>query len=144
MNGLKNKSGDLKSHAGEPVYKANEATNTSEYQYGVTKDSPTIKRIIDIKNSQALIQMSNGLTRYIHTSFLVEHTELIDKYRQERRDELDREGVLKCEEQDLMKDMLVTCKKIDQIQREGREKKLKAISMADAVAKLVEMRKAGF
>jgi len=88
MNGLKNKSGTTKSHASEPVYKANEATNTAVFQAAVTNDSPKIKRIIDIKNSQALIQMDNGLTRYIHTSFLVEHTELIEKYRAERMAEL--------------------------------------------------------
>lgn len=117
MNGLKNKSGTTKSHASEPVYKANEATNTAVFQCAVTNDSPKIKRIIDIKNSQALIQMDNGLTRYIHTSFLVEHTELIAKYRQERRDELDREGVLKCES-------------LDEIQRKGREHKLAAMRKA--------------
>lgn len=120
MNGLKNKSGDLKSHAGEPVYEANEATNTAVYQCGVTKDEPVIKRIIDIKNSQALIQMSNGLTRFIHTSFLVEHTELIEKYHAERKEEMNRATVvLECEVSEL-----------DKIQREGREHKLAAMRKA--------------
>ncbi len=104
MSGLKNKSGDLKSRAGEPVYKANVATNTSEFQQRTTMDNPKIMRIIDIKNSQALIQMTNGLTRYIHTSFLVEHTELIRKYKAERRAELKGATVvLQCEVDDLRK-----------------------------------------